>query len=116
MMLVVRQAQIDAFRRQRIAAFLDRAQAFISERLRRPVAPQEIDALYERGKLYGLLSEQDFVRYMFVAVAVGASTAGSDPEWMRAVLAVATPSNELKLHRLFDEAQKRLQPAALGLV
>jgi hypothetical protein len=112
-MLTIRKTQMVALGSGRLAAFFARAQSFIAAQLRRPVDLAEIEALYARGQAYGLKSEQDFVRYMFVAVAVGASGSAGDPDWMRAILDVRTPANDLKLRRLFDEAQRHVPP---GLV
>ena len=114
-MLTIRHAQMSALRRTRLVAFFERAQAFIADRLHTPVTLTAIETMYERGKLYALHSEQDFVRYMFVRVAVGAPIEAADPDWMRAILEVPTPSNALKLHRLFDEAQKHVAPSVAGL-
>jgi hypothetical protein len=109
-MLTIRDTQMAALRNDRLAAFFERARAFVGAQLRRPVARAEIETLYERGKAYELRSEQDFVRYMFVGVAVGAATRAVDPDWMRAILDVHSPANELKLRRLFDEAQRHVPP------
>src|SRR5262249_35127896 len=107
-MLTIRADQMAVLRRARLEALLERARTFVSDQLRRPVSRDEIDVFYERGKLYDLKSEQDFVRYMFVAMVIGVSAREPDPDWMRAILEVPTPVNELKLKRLFDAAQQHL--------
>jgi len=110
-MLTIHTTQLAELGNDRLVTFFGRAQSFITAQLGMPVTAGEIETLYARGKSYGLRSEQDLVRYMFVAVAVGAVAQESDPDWMHRLLEVETPVNDLKLRRLFDEARHRLLPS-----
>ena len=113
-MLRISDTQLTVLGADRVTAFFGRARAFIAARLKIDVADADIERLYERGQAYGLRSEQDFVRYMFVAVALKAVKLDDDPEWMRTILDVRTPAVDLKLRRLFEEAARRLPPGVVA--
>jgi hypothetical protein len=109
-MLTISNAQLRAINDASLSAFLTRAQSFIAGQLQRTIQLADIATLYERGKSYELRSEQDFVRYMFVGIAVNAAAEPADPDWMRSILEVRTPANDLKLRRLFEEARHYVPP------
>jgi hypothetical protein len=107
-MLTIRTDQIDRLAQERMKAFLARATQFIETKLRIEVNPNDVSALFDRGKKYELKSERDFVRYMFIAVAAGAGAMRPDPEWISDALRSPAPSDQIRLRRLFLEAARRL--------
>jgi len=97
-------------------AFSGRAQAFVAHQLGRPVAVEDVVSLVGRGRLYGLTTEQDLVRYIFVAVAAGAGDGAPDPEWVLDILCGPEGvTAQDRLLRLFDGAARRLPHVVPGI-
>ncbi len=107
-MLVVGRSQLDALDAALTAPFLDKARRFIEARLCRSVSADELETLSARGRAYGFRSEQELVRYCFIAAACEAAAGDEDPPWIVAALRRPAPSNRIRLERLYAEATSRI--------
>lgn len=107
-MLKITKAQFAAFAEQQTATFLARVRKFAEVRLNVPVQDNVLRILFDRGRAYGLVTEQEFAGYMFVALAAGVSESQADPDWVVACLSDSTQTPELRVKELFHEATMRL--------
>jgi hypothetical protein len=107
-MLNIKEAQFDALTGAQRTAFLMRIQDFIESNLGRRVEPQEAELLFQRGDEYGLVSEREFARYMFIAAASETASAPADPPWLSQIMGDRTRPARERLDRLFLEAEQQL--------
>ena len=107
-MISISDQQLAAIGNARLSDFLERSRLFISSRLSRPVGLHEVSASYKRGQMYGLQSEQDFVRYMLVSILIKAPSEPEDPDWMQAILGNQHSTAERRSRQLFDESERHI--------
>ena len=99
-MLRVSDEQMAALETAQRATFLERVRTFIQPRVTRCIHPNEFETLFGRAQLYGLESERDVIRYIYVAVMVGAAALTSDPEWMERSMQEQGGPTDARLRRL----------------
>ena len=112
-MLRITKAQLATFEVQQLTAFLARVKAFAEVRLHIPVRDDTLRVLFGRGRVYGLITEQEFAGYIFIALAAGGTETQADPDWIVACLSDTTRMPELRLEELFHEATTRLHEAKI---
>jgi len=103
----LREAQMQTLGEQHLSAFLGRFEQFAQDRVGRAPERPLSQALFDRGRSYGLLSEQELVGYMLLAWGAGARPPTPDPEWILTLMTDPHRTAEDKIRTLFDLAEQR---------
>jgi hypothetical protein len=104
----IRDDQIDTLAKRQSRTFRDRLREFAEARLQQAVTSATVDALCDRARTYGLVSERDCAGYVTVAIAAGVRPPTPDPEWIRSCLSDRTVFVPDRLRRLFSQAKLHL--------
>lgn len=99
-------SQEQQLRSHYLAAFLQHFEDFAMQHVGHRPARSLSHALFERGRHYGLLSEQDLVGYMLLAWGAGAHPPEPDPAWILELMTDPHRTAEDKLRALFDLADQ----------
>jgi hypothetical protein len=108
-MIPIRGSQLAALEDEQQDSYLERVRSMIESSLKRPVHREHLQRLFARGQTYGLVSEREFARYLFVAAASNAGAVDADPPWIADIMNDGSATSATrKLQRLFAAAEIHL--------